>query len=221
MTKDEELEALHEAYAKLCDEHAEVVAAKDGAYRERDRLVAALSKLFPSYLARHPADEPWEEDWRWIVYVDLPTGQASWHIHDSELDWFSHLRRQAHEVAWDGHTTEQKYARLAKLKPSSFGRSRMIEGVDRKVVQETARRVETFAVHLRVPSKVRGRIVQLLGFAPAAEPNLCDVHVVVLDAAHERTYLFEPVRAGDSVPVGASYFKSLGDVHFFITEIGP
>lgn len=91
---------------------------KDGAYAERDRLVCALSKLFLASLERHPdSDTTWEDDWRWIVFIDLPTGQATWHIHDSELAWFDHLPRFAGKV-WDGHTTPEKYARLAALSAS-------------------------------------------------------------------------------------------------------
>lgn len=87
---------------------------KDAAYEERNRLVAALTKRFPAYLARHPEyDESWEDDWRWIVFVDLPTGQVSWHIHDSERHRFAHLRVDANR--WDGHTTEEKYQRLEAL----------------------------------------------------------------------------------------------------------
>src|ERR1700676_4276282 len=56
----------------------ELEAQKDEAYRERDQLVAALSKLFPSSLERHPEeDATWDADWRWIVFFDLPTGQAT------------------------------------------------------------------------------------------------------------------------------------------------
>jgi len=92
-----------------------LVLEKDGAYRERDRLVAALSKLLPSFLARHPdSDTEWDADWRWIVFVDAPAGQLSWHIHDSELPMFDHLERLEGEH-WDGHTTPQKYERLAAL----------------------------------------------------------------------------------------------------------
>ena len=88
--------------------------AKDGAYRERDALVCALSKLFPSRMGRHPDSEPWDDDWRWIVFVQLPTGQASWHIHDSELPMFAHLEGSLLGT-WDGHTTAEKYERLAQL----------------------------------------------------------------------------------------------------------
>lgn len=86
--------------------------AKNGAYAERNKLVALVSKVFPSCLGRHEdTDTSWEDDWRWIVYVTLPTGQCSWHIHDSDLPLFSHLKKG--DVQWDGHTTAEKYARIA------------------------------------------------------------------------------------------------------------
>jgi hypothetical protein len=86
---------------------------KDSAYAERDRLVAALSKVFPAHLARHVGEEPWEHDWRNVVCIHLPAGHATWHIHDSELPWFTHLDMEA--AHWDGHGTEETYARLAAL----------------------------------------------------------------------------------------------------------
>ncbi len=92
----------------------EIVESKNNAYHERDMLVCALSKLFPAYLAQHDeADLEWENDWRWIVYVELPTGQVSWHIHDSEREMFNHLEVKANN--WDGHNTERKYQRLKAL----------------------------------------------------------------------------------------------------------
>ena len=88
---------------------------KDGAYSERNRLVAALSKLLPSWLERHPdEDTEWEDDWRWIVFIDPPSGQMCWHIHDSELPLFKHLA-PSDAGEWDGHTTDEKYERLAAL----------------------------------------------------------------------------------------------------------
>lgn len=120
------------------DDYARCEAAKNAAYRERDRLVAALSKLFPAWLERHPeSDKAWEDDWRWIVFVEIPTtdptvfgdarnvlgpcrqerAQLSWHIHDSELSWFDHLERRA-GPSWDGHTTEEKYRRLSAIRAS-------------------------------------------------------------------------------------------------------
>lgn len=93
----------------------ELRAAKDAAYLERNRLVAYLAFCWPASLERHPDnDRDWEDDWRWIVFVALPTGQVSWHIHDSHLGLFDHVP-QFQGWVWDGHTTEQKYNRLTAL----------------------------------------------------------------------------------------------------------
>ena len=90
-------------------------ASKDSAYEERNRLVAFVASLYPASLERHPdEDTEWEDDWRWIVFIDLPSGQATWHIHDSQLGYFDHLPRNQGRK-WDGHTTEQKYAALSSL----------------------------------------------------------------------------------------------------------
>ena len=88
---------------------------KDLAYFERDILVSLLSKLYPSHLARHPdSDVTWENDWRNIVCVHLPTGQATWHIHDSELPFFEHLTMK--ENHWDGHSNLDKYGRIIMIR---------------------------------------------------------------------------------------------------------
>ena len=91
------------------------ISAKDLAYSERDKLVCALSKLFPSYLMQHLDGQDWEKDWRWIVCINVPAGQATGHIHDSELAWFNHL--EIRENNWDGHDNTEKYQRLTSLQP--------------------------------------------------------------------------------------------------------
>lgn len=85
--------------------------AKDQAYEERNRLVALLASLFPSVQGR-TAIEGWSEDWHGCVYIELPTGQVSWHFHDSHAHLFSHVLRG--EIEWDGHTTPEKYERVAR-----------------------------------------------------------------------------------------------------------
>ena len=90
----------------------EIEGRKDAAYLERNRLVALLSKLFPAGKKR-TAIEGWSEDWHGCVYIDLPTGQASWHYHDSQAYLFDHLPEYQGE--WDGHTTEEKYGRIASV----------------------------------------------------------------------------------------------------------
>lgn len=98
----------------------ETEKSKDDAYWERNQLVCALSKLFPACLAKHPEeDKSWDEDWRTIVFIILPTGQASWHIHDLEVSLFeAHLNWEL-GIVWDGHTTEEKYKRLAACPKNS------------------------------------------------------------------------------------------------------
>jgi len=92
--------------------HAAVLRTQDEVYRERDALVAALSKLWPSHLAWH-GDPDWEDGWRNIVCIHSPVGQLTWHIQDDERPQFAHLLVKAEH--WDGHTTAEKYARLAAL----------------------------------------------------------------------------------------------------------
>jgi hypothetical protein len=98
--------------AKLKVENAAVTAAKDGAYLERNQVVAALAKCFPSGVAR-TAIEGWSEDWHGCVYIDLPTGQVSWHFHDSQAYLFADL--PPYNKPWDGHDTPEKYRRVAAL----------------------------------------------------------------------------------------------------------
>ncbi len=85
---------------------------KDGAYFERNQVVAALAKCFPSGVAK-TAIEGWSEDWHGCVYIDLPTGQVSWHFHDSQAYLFKDLPPYA--GAWDGHDTAEKYRRVNAL----------------------------------------------------------------------------------------------------------
>lgn len=85
---------------------------KDEAYRERNQLVALLAHLFPSGLKK--TDIPgWSEDWHNCVYIDLPTGQVSWHIHDSQLGFFKYL--EPYTKDWDGHDMDEKYRRVAAM----------------------------------------------------------------------------------------------------------
>ena len=93
------------------DELRERVAKR--AYTERNRLVALLAAMFPSSIERQP-DGDWDEDWRSVVYVDLPKGQASWHIHESDLWLFAHVPRGQGRV-WDGTDTNQKHRNIEAL----------------------------------------------------------------------------------------------------------
>lgn len=87
-------------------------AELDAVYSERNKLVALLASLYPSGIKR-TAIPGWDEAWHGCVYIDLPTGQASWHYHDREAELFSHLLPYPGD--WDGHTTEAKYERIVAL----------------------------------------------------------------------------------------------------------
>ena len=83
----------------------------DAAYQERNRLVALLARLYPSGLKR--TDIPgWDPEWHGCVYIDLPTGQASWHYHDRDAHLFDGL--PPYQGEWDGHSTEEKYDRVSR-----------------------------------------------------------------------------------------------------------
>lgn len=90
-------------------------AALDAVYLERARVLAVATRMaltlgMRAGLAEHPAsDTAWDDEWRTIVFLDLPTGQCSWHLHSSQVRLFKHLPR--YDGAWDGHTTDEKYAR--------------------------------------------------------------------------------------------------------------
>lgn len=102
---------------RLLDHIEALEEVKDNAYAERNRCVAAIAALalrlgWTAGLGRH-VGEDWEDDWRNIVFIDLPAGQVSWHIHDSELSQFAFLPSYA--GTWDGHSADEKYERLAAL----------------------------------------------------------------------------------------------------------
>ena len=112
---------LNEAYENLShglteifglnDRIEELEAARDGAYTERNRLVALLASIHPSGVKK-TAIPGWDKAWHGCVYIDTPQGQASWHFHDSEAHLFANL--PPYEGEWDGHTTEEKYERIAR-----------------------------------------------------------------------------------------------------------
>lgn len=82
----------------------------DDVYRERAHLVAHLASIYPSTIGPH--DPNWPE-WS-VVIVETPQGQMSWHVAPADLGLFRHVR-PSEANTWDGHSTEEKYARLRRL----------------------------------------------------------------------------------------------------------
>jgi len=57
---------------------ADLERQKDGAYSERNKLVAAISRLYPSAIGRHEeSDDSWDRDWMNIIFISTPHGQLS------------------------------------------------------------------------------------------------------------------------------------------------
>ncbi len=74
------------------------IEAADTNYPVRYGLVLrALDLATRAGLSAGIAIDPAEPDWP-VVYIELPTGQVSWHM-------------PAHPVSFDGHSTEEKYSR--------------------------------------------------------------------------------------------------------------
>ncbi|MBM2623867.1 hypothetical protein JIG36_51100 [Actinoplanes sp. LDG1-06] len=72
------------------------------AYARRNRavLVALGAAVAAGLSAGIGVDPAYGTEWP-VVYIDLPTGQVSWHV-------------TAYGPTWDGHTTTEKYARIAE-----------------------------------------------------------------------------------------------------------
>jgi len=111
-------DALREKLASSEAKLAEVTATKDGAYDERNRCVAALAWLAIKlgYRAGVNAHEGPEDfgDWKHVCKIQLPVGQCSWHFTDAQAEYFVGLPHD--DTPWDGHTTPEKYERLARLR---------------------------------------------------------------------------------------------------------
>lgn len=98
--------------AALMVERDADVADKDEAYRQRNHLVAAMARLFPSGI-RPTNIEGWSANWHGCVYIDLPVGQISYHYHDSQQMLFEDL--PPYEKVYDGHDKDAVHERLEAL----------------------------------------------------------------------------------------------------------
>lgn len=100
---------------RAADEVAELREQKDGAYLERNRCVALIARMAIALGLRVAVSktpiEGWSEDWHGCIYIELPTGQVSWHFHASQAHLFEGLPHRP--ATWDGHDTPLKYERVA------------------------------------------------------------------------------------------------------------
>lgn len=78
-------------------DHADPVDYKQRNWYVLDVLRLANQIGIVAGIRIDPEDPAWP-----VVYMELPTGQVSWHI-------------PQHQVPWDGHTTKEKYERIRRL----------------------------------------------------------------------------------------------------------
>jgi hypothetical protein len=83
-------------------------STKQDAYYDRNQaiLLAAIMAQKAGYTVGVIDDEEWP-----IVYIELPTGQVSWHLPKAEIITF--LPKYAGE--WDKHTVEEKRGRIKEF----------------------------------------------------------------------------------------------------------
>jgi len=84
------------------------VVTKDDVYRDRN-LLAQLAAVLAQQCGLHvgtgvDAEEP---DWP-VIYIDLPSGQVSWHVPRGELV----ARLKPYGQEWDGHPGPEKERRI-------------------------------------------------------------------------------------------------------------
>ncbi|MEU2443531.1 hypothetical protein ABZ588_08425 [Streptomyces althioticus] len=92
-------------------------AERDGAYRERARLVALVAGGLAEQVVVAPASDVDEPGWQ-ILYATLHGRQCSWHFSPQDADlieYFDHVPADDPRAQWDGHTTEAKYQHIDYL----------------------------------------------------------------------------------------------------------
>jgi hypothetical protein len=100
---------------QIIAENDRLRAEKDTAYAERNAVVLAFARAAVRLGWRVGVlDDPAEPDWP-VLVIDLPfmrERQVSWHMQRSELRAGEF---DPYPGEWDGHTTPEKYDRLAKI----------------------------------------------------------------------------------------------------------
>jgi len=80
-----------------------------------ERAIALQALAASALLLGYPISlgiDPKSLDPRWanLLFIELPTGQVSWHIHREDLMLFENLPQN--QIVWDGHTREERDERI-------------------------------------------------------------------------------------------------------------
>jgi hypothetical protein len=109
-------ENARKTYREMKNQRDEARAERDAAYAERALIVAALAhsyRLDPAGRAWRGIDVNGETGFQTVCFIELPTGQVSWHFADADTHLLKGLPES--DRPWDGHTTEEKHRRLNAL----------------------------------------------------------------------------------------------------------
>lgn len=117
-----QMNALRDQVDPRSDEDIEEDAL-DNAYRERNAVVAALIRVggYRAWRMLAPDAEGW-----WIVYAETPMGQVSWHVAPVDIRLFDGV--PVGSDPWDGHSTAEKYDRVARLVPAASSAAAASQG---------------------------------------------------------------------------------------------
>lgn len=78
-------------------------------YYDRNQLVIAFM-LLCNKLGYNVGIKEYDSEWP-IIFIDLPTGQISYHVPKEFVDEFS-IEIPEYNYEWDGHTLEEKRLNL-------------------------------------------------------------------------------------------------------------
>jgi hypothetical protein len=104
------LELLRKSYREILVRLLGEIVANDSNYEKRNWLVLE-AMIYAHHLGYETGigTDPETPGWP-VVYIDLPTGQTSWHIPE-------------YQKSWDGHSTSMKIRRIEEYIETSEGRS--------------------------------------------------------------------------------------------------
>lgn len=101
--------------SNMPDQYGTLVSRINATYRERNACVSLIAKMAHKQgLKVGILHDETALAFHNVVYIDLPSGQISWHIADEDMDYFEGL--PVYEGHWDGHDTPTKYERVKNPK---------------------------------------------------------------------------------------------------------
>lgn len=104
-------EAMQEELQRLEDRAVEFQNAKNTAYRQRNEAALGMARMAMALgMPVGVLEDKTRAGFPYLLYIDLPTGQVSWHFMAMDRDLLSPF--QKYEREWDGHDDDERSRRL-------------------------------------------------------------------------------------------------------------